>query len=140
LAKIVEPTYNGERLFMSNQHTGVSLKCEELAKELNLSRINLEFAEAYCNTFEESEAHIRKLVRATCADRLNVALLINQVVERVISAQLDDSKLPVIVLNAKEDEHPALRALFSKSCVHEFAASDEAPSRESIVSILKTAQ
>lgn len=138
LAKKVEPSYNRERRFLQNQFAGIVARAQEIANEVAFDGLTFEFNEDSCPTFEQSVAHIRKIVRGGAGDRLNLAYLARQAATQIVERELAAEKLPALVTRTIPGELPVLRSLFARSVVFEVPADFEV-TKDSVLNVLRTA-
>jgi hypothetical protein len=97
---------------------------------------NPEYEEAICRDTAAVVAHVRQLVRGKYDDVFAVTTLSNAIVDAVVNGNLTDKRIPVLVLNASEEEQPAISQLFSRARAHEFEPGFEA-TPESVANIFR---
>ncbi len=97
---------------------------------------NPEYEEAICRDTAAVVAHVRQLVRGTYGDVFTVTALSNAIVDAVVKGNLSDKRIPVLILNANEEEQPAISQLFSRARAHEFEPGFEA-TPESVSTIFR---
>lgn len=123
IADRIEPSFGPKRHFADNQFMGLKQEAEKISEEVAGPVVAFEFKALYLKTRADTIAHVRRTIRGTMTDTLNVAVLTRSVTDQVVSKNLaDEEKLPVVLVGALPEERPALRAIFSKMIEFDFPA------------------
>lgn len=139
VADLIEPSYGLDRVFRTTQHSLLVQALTDAAVAQGFSMVDMpKYRETTCPTRADTISHVRSILRTVGADGLSLVFMEADILGAVVTNQLFDKRVPVLVTGSSEDEHPFLRRLFAKAVAHDFAADFE-PSKEAITKILKNA-
>jgi hypothetical protein len=97
---------------------------------------NPEYEEADCPTAAEVVTHVRKLTRDAYGDVFTLHGATTAIVDAVVNNNLSSKRIPVLVVNAIDDDREALAGLFARSSAFEFQPDFEV-TEESVVATFK---
>ncbi len=139
LGEYVEPAFGGaaQRSFNTVCFTRMISALREQAQLFGyrMDR-NPEYEETVTTTLEEVSEHCRRLVRDAYGDAPNLAVLTRAIIDAVVKGNLSNKRIPVLIVNASEDEQDTLSQLFTRATAFEFSPEFEV-TEESVVSTFK---
>lgn len=139
LGEYVEPAFGGatQRAFNTVCFTRMISALREQAQTFGYKMDrNPDYEETITPTTKEVTEHCRKLTRDAYGDEPNLAVMTRAIIDAVVKGNLSNKRIPVLVLNAAEDEQDTLSQLFTRVTSHEFSPEFEV-TEESVVSTFK---
>ncbi len=123
-----EPSLGTERTFTNHQVMLIETALGPIKSELKFREpTRLRLADIVVTPDHASFVdYVRTLVRTAAeGDELNKLYIVRSIIEQSIAAGYTHNTVPVVFVNAKEEEVQALQALFSKSHTVTIGAQDE---------------
>jgi hypothetical protein len=117
VADRVEQTYSPNRTFTTTQHSVMLQQIREIALMFDYLELPApKYQEAICPDSKCTLAHIKKCIRSSIGDDLNIRFLKKYLVESVLKTKNPPKTIPILVLNvSSEEEKSVLNQLFNQT-------------------------
>lgn len=139
LARSIEQAMGDTRVFGPDAMSHLVTNLRTMAFEMGIVTLPVpKFEEAHCSSFNDTIAHVKKLVRLAMGDDLNSIYLKKVLVEKALKIRYTGSVVPVVVISDSESEIAGLSPMFQKGTTVVNVADGDNVTKEYVLKVFSS--